>query len=226
MNLEGSHRSSDEQTSLKVTILPIVPVIPIVSMLRDRSIGVPPLAPPEPPEMPMSSKNRRWRREQSEFSCQRSVRGTLDGGGWWVKVGLRQMGDYRKSLAGQRGGFHRKDSAGMPHPVGIGTESRKYLGRGATPASWSSPLRTSSVGNWRSSNTVMTCRVRRSATPLDRGTHVRLAGPLPPAASRTRSHDRRGRTDVHLCLTHIMLRRLTKSLQRSHENEHRLAHIA
>ena len=33
------------------------------------------------------------------------------------------------------------------------------------------------------------------------------------------------RTDVHLCLTHIMLRRLTKKTNTPHENEHRLAHI-
>lgn len=34
------------------------------------------------------------------------------------------------------------------------------------------------------------------------------------------------RTDVHLCLTHIMLRRLTKTHTAPHENEHRLSHIA
>ena len=34
------------------------------------------------------------------------------------------------------------------------------------------------------------------------------------------------RTDVHLCLTHIMLRRLTKTDTAPHENEHRLSHIA
>ena len=34
------------------------------------------------------------------------------------------------------------------------------------------------------------------------------------------------RSDIHLCLTHIMLRRLTRPPHRSHENEHRLAHIA
>ncbi len=88
MNLEGSHRSSDEQTSLKVTILPIVPVMPIVSMLRDRSIGVSPLAPPEPPEMPISSRNRRWGGERSAFSGQRSARKTLNGVGWWVKIAV------------------------------------------------------------------------------------------------------------------------------------------
>jgi putative transposase len=34
------------------------------------------------------------------------------------------------------------------------------------------------------------------------------------------------RADVQLCLTHIMLRRLTKTQTAQHENEHRLAHIA
>lgn len=36
------------------------------------------------------------------------------------------------------------------------------------------------------------------------------------------------RTDVHLCLTHIMLRRLTNTHTHTapHENEHRLSHIA
>ena len=34
------------------------------------------------------------------------------------------------------------------------------------------------------------------------------------------------RSDVHLCLTHIMLRRLTRPPHQPHENEHRLAHIA
>ena len=34
------------------------------------------------------------------------------------------------------------------------------------------------------------------------------------------------RTDVHLCLTHIMLRRLTRTPKPTYENEHRLAHIA
>ncbi len=34
------------------------------------------------------------------------------------------------------------------------------------------------------------------------------------------------RTDIHLCLTHIMLRRVTRKPQPPHTNEHRLAHIA
>ena len=34
------------------------------------------------------------------------------------------------------------------------------------------------------------------------------------------------RTDIHLCLTRIMLRRLTRTQQARHQNEHLLAHIA
>ncbi len=34
------------------------------------------------------------------------------------------------------------------------------------------------------------------------------------------------RTDIHLCLTHIMVRRLTRTPKMTPENEHRLAHIA
>lgn len=34
------------------------------------------------------------------------------------------------------------------------------------------------------------------------------------------------RADIHLCLTHIMIRRLTRTPKPIHENEHRLAHIA